>query len=675
MIPILTRLLLVTVCLGLAVPTGAGELDDERGRFLAARKALNEGKTAQFEKLADGLRDYPLYPYLRYAWLSKRLSLKREPEIREFLDAWEDVPVSTLLRNAWLRRLVRAGRWQSFLEYYRDTDSVKLQCQALHARIRTKRTEGIIDDTRRLWLVGKSQPSECDPAFEHLYANGGVDDDLVWQRIRLAMAKGQTSLAVFLSRRLDAEDQQWVVKWQKAHLNPVWHLRHTRWQDQPVVREIYLHAVKRAVRSNPARADELWQELKKRHDFSPQQASDAERAIALRAAYTGHPDAWQWIGRYREAKDDDIIREWRIRTALAAEDWQAVRTSIEQLPYEERMSTRWRYWRANALLNTGDTQRANLLFRRIAKSRDYYGFLAADRLGLDYTLDDQPIHWTQPEIDALLDIPGILRARELFLAGQLTDARREWREVIRQLDTRQLQLASVLASQIGWHDRAILTVAQSDHFDDLKLRFPIRFSEHIEKSASSNRLDPAWVYGVIRQESVFMHDARSSAGARGLMQIMPSTGRAIARKLGIKRFSIANLYEPARNIHFGTSYLRQMLDRFDDNMVLATAAYNAGPLRVDKWLPKAGCQRPDIWAERVPFTETRNYLSRVMAYSVIYDWRLTDRAGRVSQRMRNIGVGGKSRKPGKPGKDGECQASGTGHIMIGDETASSDNGV
>jgi soluble lytic murein transglycosylase len=258
----------------------------------------------------------------------------------------------------------------------------------------------------------------------------------------------------------------------------------------------------------------------------------------------------------------------------------------------------------------------------LAGERDYYGFLAADRVGQVYRFGHDAVPFTETDLAAAEALPGIARARELLRVGLTIDARREWRDAIRDLDDRQLEIAAVLAGRWGWHDRAIVTVARADHFDDLDLRFPLVYQDLVLSNARATGLDPAWVYGVMRQESAFWEDARSRSGALGLMQLMPSTARETARRLRERVDDVYDLLSPPKNIRLGVAYLRRVLDRFDGHQGLATAAYNAGPGRVRSWLPGSHPLAADIWVDTVPFNETRGYVKRVMAYTAIYEHRL-----------------------------------------------------
>jgi soluble lytic murein transglycosylase len=299
----------------------------------------------------------------------------------------------------------------------------------------------------------------------------------------------------------------------------------------------------------------------------------------------------------------------------------------------ERESEESRYWRAFAFQHSGQVLAAQGDFEKLSVERSYYGFLAADELDKNYALEHATLLADETAISALGARHRIIRARELFLVGQEGRGRSEWDAVARSFSDEQKIQAAILADRWGWHSRAISTVASLDEFDDLSLRYPLPYLKSFEHSSSLASIAPTWAYGVARSESLFMRDVRSSAGAVGLMQLMPATGRKVAKEISLPYSGLATLTNPVSNIRLGTSYLGQMSERYNGNQVLATAAYNAGPHRVDRWLPESGTLDARIWIENIPFTETRKYVKRVLAAQAIFHWRMTGEMHRLSDEL------------------------------------------
>ena len=621
----------------LAGPTSAATDDPlaaDRALFLKAHKALNEKRFRDYRKLEKQLTHYPLYPYLEFWDMRSNLVHVSNEDIADFIERHQGESVSARMRQSWLYQLARQQDWDTFLDVYSGNQPVTLQCYKLQGQIKTGQEQGLADAALKLWMIGKSQVKNCDPVFKYLEDNKLITDELRWQRIRLAMHAGNPSLARYLAKPLPEEDRAWVDLWREARNHPAKTLDSPKLKkDSAHAREIILYSVRRISRSNADLAFEKWAQLKPRYDFTAAETGELEKNMSLSAAWQRNPRAHEWMVAVPDEAVDAKLREWRIRTAVSDGNWPAVVTHTSNLAPEETQREEWRYWRAHALDQTGERARALDDFSRLARERDYHGFLAADFMNWPYEMSNQPIEYDPAALEALANQPGFIRARELYKAELFIDARREWHWITRNLSLDELKLAAVLAEQWGWHDRAILTVAQSKDYNDLNLRFPINYQSEVRKIAKQFQLEPAHVYAVIRQESAFNKDARSHAGALGLMQLMPRTGRVTAKKHNIALPSTSLLYEPDKNISIGSAYLKQVMEAYDDNIVLASAAYNAGPHRVKRWLPEDEEKPAARWIAMVPFNETRNYIQRILAYIAIYDWRLEQPATPLKKHM------------------------------------------
>ncbi|MBI5039764.1 MAG: transglycosylase SLT domain-containing protein [Gammaproteobacteria bacterium] len=596
----------------------------DRTSFLAARQALRDGQTARFEQLATQLRDYPLYIYLRYDQLNARLATADEAEVRAFLAEAADSPLAERLRQDRLEQLARQQQWPEFITLYNpDTLDVALQCAYLRATQRTPPTEDWLDTATDLWTVGHAQPTACDPVFDVLNASPRMTATLIWQRIRLAMDENTLSLAAFLAKSLPETERAWVSVWRTVHERPSTAATQPRLQtDGPQAREILADAARRWARSDAVAAYQWWASLHNRYAFSADQHAQTLRAIALQAAYKRLPVAHTWLAEVPESARDESVRAWQARSALLYRDWPALIDTIDAMPQDEAKEGEWRYWWAQAQIALGNGTAAQPVLRALATERSYHGFLAADALRMSYSLKHRPITATDVELAELQrQHPALLRAGELLRAQLIYDARREWTFGTRALSPRDLERAALLAHRWNWHDRAIFTAGKSGHLDDLELRFPVLHAQDVQRVAAPLQIDPAWVMGVMRQESAFIVDVRSAAGALGLMQLMPGTGADMARLLKLPKPDSVDLLQAGTNIRLGSQYLKQTLDSLG-NKVLATAAYNAGPGRVRRWLPQAQPMPTPLWVDTIPFSETRGYVRNVLAFATIYDARL-----------------------------------------------------
>ncbi len=621
-----------------ALTQAASTIEAQREAFNAAKRALDAGKRTEFQRLSAELRDYPLYPYLVYWDLYKRIGEQDAKAVAAFLAAQADTPLAEPLRAVWLQRLGKEQRWGEYLDFYTQSDDEVLQCyyqRALYAKgERTQALEG----AKGLWLSGKSVDNACNPLFDALVASGQITRELRWQRITLAIDKRNFSLVSYLAKGLDSHDRGWAELWIAAHEKPALLLEDVRLQQESeMARLIVVSVLDRLARSDLEQAQTLWAQIAPHLPFTQAQRDTLNNRFGLELALDGKPEALDWFKRVSQAGRDENTYTWAVRSALRNQAWAAGLEWVAQMPSDLANEPDWLYWRGRLLETLGRKEEARPFYQQAGQQLGYYGFLAIDRLGEEYRLDSRPIQSDATRKAELAQRPSFLRAHELLALARNWEARREWFHAIRGLDKAGLIAAGALAREWGWHDRALVTLARADYYDDLEIRFPLLHTEQIFDQAKSHAIDPAWVLAVARQESAFIADVRSHAGALGLMQIMPQTGRMIARALNTRWLGSNQLLSPETNIRFGTYYLRSVLDELDENPVLATAAYNAGPHRVRRWYPEQGTLPADIWVETVPFNETRTYLRRVFAYTVIYDARLGRKVTRLSDRMPEVG--------------------------------------
>ena len=615
----------------------AKSIEAQREVFKKAQSAINQGAITRYRKLRKQLDDYPLHGYLDYAYLKRQLYKPRVRDYQDFFNRHKDSPIADRLRRKWLRVLARQGRWKLFLEHYKNLNSTQLACyQALALQNIGKKAQAQ-QATEKLWLVGKSQPRSCDIVFKNWRAHGEATPELIWQRIRLAMHKRKPNLAKYLARFLGPSERKWVARWRKMYRHPARMLDHKHFRkDTPLVREIVLHGVERLARIDANEAAKRWRTIKTRYQFSEDDKGKTQRRIALSAATQKLPEAFSLMKTVGARWADEPIQKWRIRSALQNNDWTGVLQSVDSLTETQQQKSNWQYWRARALQELGFQNESTSIYSQLSKSFSYAGLLSADKLGTKYSLNGSPLISSKEEIKEIRNIPGIARAEELYKIGKTIDARREWQFAIKNMPPRQLQLAAILASKLGWHDRAVLTIGKTNTLDDLKLRYPIVFKKQVLRHAQRNKIQPAWVYGVLRQESAYMTDARSHAGALGLMQLMPRTARSEARRLKLplrNRHAILNV---DKNIRLGTAHLKRVLDINKGHHVLATASYNAGVQRVKSWLPKSNNIPADIWIETIPFKETRKYVKRVMSTMAVFEKHLQQPVTPLQKRLNAI---------------------------------------
>ena len=605
----------------------------QRKIYQQAEQAYNKKQFAQFKRLTDSLSDYPLQPYLEYKALTRRPSALTRQQISDFLQANEGTVIGDRFRLKLIKHAIFKHDWQSIIDLYRTRYGVSIECHYLDALINTQQTELAYPRLESLWLSASSQPKSCDKPFNQWQAAGKKTPEIVWQRFKLAISKSNRQLAQFLIRSMPPRDAEIATLWLKVHKKPelvtssdVLNLQH------PEQGAILLHGLKRLSRKDIHEAINTYNVLKN-YPFSSQQSVEIYRYFGLKLARQHQAGAGIWLARVPDKQADKQVREWRIRTSIRQGDWSLVLKNISLLPLDEQANYRWQYWWAHANDQLGNHNDAQGIYHYLAGKRSYYGFLAADRLNLEYAFQDKPVEPSAATLTSISQQPEALRAREFYYLDQIIPARREWQRLINRIDTEQKLAASKLAQLWNWHDRAIITMGRTRYRDDIELRFPMQHENNVNTWSNKHNIEAAWTYAIIRRESAFMSDARSPVGAMGLMQLMPSTARMVARQLKIRYQGRNSLLTTNINIRLGTGYLERMLEKLDSQQVLATAAYNAGPHRVEKWLPEHQKMEAIRWIETIPFTETREYVSNVLAYMVIYEHRMDREITRLSLRM------------------------------------------
>lgn len=610
--------------------------EQNRRTWQAAQSAIKAGDLRHYRQLRGELDNYVLRGYLDYDYLKDHIPDTPKATLRAFINDNPDSPVSSQLRLKWLEYLAQRQDWDTFLEEYRDVDETsELNCRRLDHLLHTSQDQfPLLAEVEYLWLTGNRLPVACDGVFKSWRKAGRMTSQLVWDRIGLAMERRNLSLVQELRSYLDHGDRVWVDRWVAMYRNPARELRDIHYPvETPVARRVVRYGVVRLGYTDPAEAMKEWSRLKEKFEFFGEDDNYVLRWVGILAAQQHLPGAVEWLSAVSAGNNDKTLREWRVRAALRAGQWQTGLRFISALSDEEQKDSEWLYWKARLLEKTGDKKAAWPIFSELATERSYYGFLAADHVGRDYSMQHVSIDASPEEISAMLAQPGIQMAQELFIMGEVVAARRQWTWTTRAMSSRSLQVAAVLARHWGWYDRAILTVAKSDHLDDLELRFPILYRDMVEDSAQKSDIDPSWVYGVLRQESAFVTDARSGAGALGLMQLMPQTGRQTGRRLNLNITSNNAILKVENNLRLGAGYLKNVLDANNGHQVLATAAYNAGPNRVKEWLPETQGLDADAWVESIPYTETRNYVKNVLGYTMVYAYRLGNTRLRLQDRM------------------------------------------
>ncbi|MFT5642608.1 MAG: soluble lytic murein transglycosylase [Janthinobacterium sp.] len=616
------------MCAASAVLAGGGvgtQADDNA--FLLLRDAVRQDNASKAEFYAARMSSREFAPYLDYYRLKVRLKDATVVEIRDFLTLYAGSAIADRLRNDWLLLLGRARDWATFDEQYSQfilDDDTQLKCYALQSRI-VKRLRAATE-ARALLLAPPTYGDACGDLIVALAQSGQFDADDLWTQIRLAGEFDATGPARRIAALLDVS----ATKLAQAIDLPAIALAKGL-GDGRAAHEIYLVAVGRMARTSVNLAVLALEKAAPRLTATEQATGWA--SIALAASYKLAPETGQYWARSQGAPLSLDAQQWKTRIALRDGNWRQVKATIEAMPSPLRDDPAWVYWLGRALQQqdadvvrtaakarpAGINPESAQLYARIADETNFYGQLAAEELGRLSAIPPSGKPITPAELAAMAAKPGFQRALRFFGMGLRFEGTREWNWELRKMSEREYLAAAELARTHNILDRMVNTSDRTRTDVDYTQRFPSPHDDIMHPATQTLGLDKAWVYGLIRQESRFIMDAQSHAGASGLMQVMPSTASYVAKKIGLTDFAQHMLNDVRTNILLGTNYLYMVLGGFDGSQALATAAYNAGPGRLRGWRGTfPGSMEGAIFAESIPFTETRTYVKNVMSNATYY---------------------------------------------------------
>lgn len=581
--------------------------------FLALREASRRNDAAAASQIAAGLGNYPIPSYIDYYQLKPRVKEAAAAEIQDFLTRYPGSAIADRLRNDWLLELGKRRDWATFDEQYPQfqlNDDTQVKCYALLSK--ALKGGNVADDARALLNVPKDFGEGCVALISTLVQSGQFDTDDLWSQIRLAAETGSSDYVRRLASLADTDEKLLVTAMESPAKIIARGVGLRRFKH-----EIYVIALGRIAKNNPGQAADLLSQNTLL--LSKKQESWAWAQIALQASMKLTPEAAEYWRKADNARLSTEGYQWRVRAALRAGDWKLVKSGIEAMPAPLREDAAWGYWYARALREAGKTDEANNRFRLIASQANFYGQLALEELGQQITIPPRAVPPTPDEILPMARNEGFRRAMKFFDLNLRFEGYREWNWELRGMSDRQLLAAAEFARQNDVLDRMVNTSDKTKSEFDYTQRFPSPHRDVMQPATQRLGLEMAWVYGLIRQESRFVKNARSPVGASGLMQLMPGTARFVANKIGMSGFAPSQVNDVETNLLLGTSYLNMALTDLDGSQPLATAAYNAGPGRPRAW--RSTLTRPvegAIFAESIPFSETRDYVKKVMSNATYY---------------------------------------------------------
>lgn len=603
---------------GLSLHILAAPLTSEQQTYLDAREAQLDGKTQTYQKLRKQLGDYPLTLYLDYHQQQGDILKQSGPQAAKSLARFAQSPVYNTLRHRYLQRAGKQKRWKDFLaispKLPRDTE---LQCYYYRAQLQHGDANTAWVGAKNLWLHGYSQPDACDVLFREWTKAGKRTQDLVWQRMMLAFDAGQYSLMSWLSRKVTGhkKDAQVLVQ---VYRDPR-RLRHTKqyMASGEYQADIVAAGLKRLARKDLEQAVKLYMKYQNADRFTEHESRKLNRYLVRRALIRQEESLSSHVDNMLPLLGSDDLTEMRLRWAIRNNDMETVADTLPLLSDDARDSARWQYWRSR--LETDPAKRTKLL-EQVAKARNFYGFLAANSLGQAVSLNSKRTSANQKLQATLSQDPAWLRVVELQALDKHYDARAEWRLLLARVNKSEKAQYTQMATDRHWHAMEVQGTIQGQMWNHVAQRFPFAHTDAFNAAAQKHKVNADELRAIARRESAYYPRATSGVGARGLMQLMPATARQTAKEHKLKYRKRTDLFDVDLNVKLGSAYYAGLLEQFDNNRILATASYNAGPHRIKSWLKKSDGKLDAIsFIESIPFRETREYVQAVFSYRLIYE--------------------------------------------------------
>ncbi|HYD62960.1 MAG TPA: transglycosylase SLT domain-containing protein [Noviherbaspirillum sp.] len=613
----------------LAKKPAAFASDDEV--FLALRDASRNGDAPRAAELASRLGNYAIPSYVDYFRLRPRIQMAGEQEIRDYLARYDGSAIADRLRNDWLLELGKARNWTLFDEQYPQfvlNDDNQVKCYALMSR--ALKGQNVADDARVVLVNTQNYGEGCAALITTLVQTNQFTTDDVWAHVRMIAESGFAHTLRRIAPVTEASETALVQAYEKPDAVLARGPGNNR-----ASHELFIVALGRSAKSDPTRAVSAL--VRAAEQLSEREREQAWAQIALQSSMKLAPDAIVYWHRTNGAPLSPDGYQWKARAALRAGEWKLVKSTIEAMPASLRNDPAWIYWMGRAQRAEGNQEAATKLFSSIADQTHFYGQLALEELDRKVTIPQKAKPVTQEELAPMVENAGFKRALKFFDLNMRFEGYREWNWELRKMNERQHLAAAEYARQKNVLDRMVNTSDRTKSEFDFSQRFPTPFKDVMVAATERLSLDMAWVYGLIRQESRFIMNARSHVGASGLMQLMPATAQFVARKIGMGNFSQSQVNDIGTNITLGTNYLNMVLHDLEGSQALATAAYNAGPGRPRAWrstLTRA--VEGAIFAESIPFSETRDYVKKVLSNATYYAALFEDKPQSLKARLGTV---------------------------------------
>lgn len=622
--------------LTLAFPLFAQDARDKA--FMNAREAFRTGDRNKFERAAAQVGDHELAPYVDSYRLRLAMDQGDSAALRTFFERHEKTYVVEKLRADWIRWLGKRSTWNEVETEFPKLIAPEPDVICYQQQARLARSDlGALDEAEKLWLTQLEPPEACRAVFDTLISSQRLGTDDVWARARRQIEANRPSWAKTTLNYLPDSQMPEGKALDNAINSSMGYLvrQPANWHASRSGRELATIAIQRIATNDPRVAADELTKLQSRMQDSERQWAWGQ--IGLQGAKRHLPEAVDWYAQAGKITLSDDAYQWKVRAALRSQEWGKVRDTIQSMPPALAAQPEWIYWLGRALKAGGLTTEAESLFLKIAGQASFYGNLADEELGRTIQTPPRATPPSADELKAAANRPGLQRSLAFFRNDLRTEAVREWNWSLRGMSDRELLATAEFAKRSQIWDRAINTADRTRNEHDYTLRFLAPYGDQVRPAALNQSLDDAWVYGLMRQESRFITSAKSTVGASGLMQLMPGTAKWVAKKIGLRDYNHKQVNDTEINVLLGTSYMRMVMENLDNHPVLASAAYNAGPGRAKKWRADRPLEGA-IYAETIPFSETRDYVKKVMSNAVYYSVLFNGKPDSLKARLGTVGA-------------------------------------
>ncbi|MGF1722255.1 murein transglycosylase [Vibrio kyushuensis] len=618
---LLTSMIAVSslIC-GTSYAQSSSDLSSQRELYQQAQELLDNHQVDQFRLMRSKIASYPLTPYVDYRAFFSELDSKSPTQVNDFIESYESFPFSYRIRAPYLDLLAKKGDWKTLLEFQtKPPKGETYLCHYYNAHSQVGDKEKAFEGAKKLWLSGGSVADACDPLFDAWDTAGLKTEQLVLERMLLAFKERNSNLMGYLMKQLNSPSAINQAKQMKSlYRNPESVGVFAKKQKvNSYNQQLSEYALKKLARKDVEKAQKVFDKVVEGQHYTLDKKQELADFIAFRLINTDSEELSKWRDKAIKTTENRSLIERRIRLAIQHVDWQGVQSWAALLPKSYQQDPRWQYWLGRSEIELGDAYSGHNRLEKIVGLRNFYSVAAAKEMkqSIQYpvttiTLDKNRIQHHKA---------ALARIQELIELDKITAAKSEWRWLLQRSGSKEKEMLAAYASIQRWHHLSVTASISAKMWDNTSIRFPIAHQQWFNLYANKHDIDPITLMSLARQESALDSEARSPVGARGIMQIMPSTAKYTAKKYQLSYQGKNDLYEVGKNIEIGSHYLDGLLERYDNNRIFALAAYNAGPHRVTQWRKRTD-EKLDAYAfiESIPFKETRGYVQNILMFETYY---------------------------------------------------------